>query len=94
MDKNKENYNDNFYFKNLISILNQKFKKYTPDNENQDKYLNTNEIIKNKDMIHIKCNSNKINDNNQKQNVITISNKKANKSDIDIISVYEMFHAV
>ena len=83
LDKNKENYNDNFYFKNLISILNQKFKKYAPDNENQDKYINTNEIIKNKDMIHIKCNSNKIIDNNQKQNVITISNKKANKSDID-----------
>ena len=83
LDKNKANYNDNFYFKNLISILNQKFKKYAPDNDNQDKYINTNEIIKNKDMIHIKCNSNKINDNNQKQNVITISNKKANKSDID-----------
>ena len=83
LDKNKENYNDNFYFKNLISILNQKFKKYAPDNENMEEIINTNEFNKNDGLIHIKNNSNKINDNNLKQNIITISNQQKNKTDID-----------
>ena len=81
LNNNKENYNDNFYFKNLISILNQKFKKYALNNENVEK--NSINEIKTFNIINIKNYSNKMIEKNQKQNIMTISNKKTNKINMD-----------
>ena len=79
-NKEEQNTNYNFYFKDLISILNQKFKKYAPNDESEEKAKNNNEI-KIPNIEHVHNDSNKNIQNNQ--NIITISNKKHNKIYID-----------
>ena len=80
-ENNKEEQNNyNFYFKDLISILNQKFKKYAPNEENKEnkeKDTNINTEIKYQNIDYINLDSEKKIQKNQ--NIITISNKKHNK---------------
>ena len=80
-ENNKEEQNNyNFYFKDLISILNQKFKKYAPNKENKEnkeKDTNINTEIKYQNIDYINLDSEKKIQKNQ--NIITISNKKHNK---------------
>ena len=80
LNEKKENsesntYNDNYYFKNLISILNQKFKKYASNITEQ----NTIDEIQTENINLIKNDSSKKIQKSQKQNIITISNKKNKK---------------
>ena len=83
-ENNKEEQNNyNFYFKDLISILNQKFKKYAPNDVSEEKEKNNknNNEIKTSNTEYIHDDENKNIKNNQ--NIITISNKKHNKIYID-----------
>ena len=77
---------NNYYFKNLISILNQKFKKYALNYENQEKNSfdesKTQNIINTND-TNIKLDLNKKFKKNQKPNIITINNQKTKKISID-----------
>ena len=87
IDKNNNNnnsgsYNDNFYFKNLISILNQKFKKYAQNYELSE-INNSNNEIKLQKINHKKDESNKNIPKTQNQNIITISNQKTKKTSLD-----------
>ena len=76
MDYTDNNSNDNYYFKNLISILNQKFKKYAMNidegNKQDEIKPQNNKYIKNDSTTNIK--------QIPKQNIITISNKKTKKT--------------
>ena len=84
-ENNNGNYNDNFYFQNLISILNQKFKKYAQNYESQDKALLDEIKSVNIDDTnnYITAESIKLKNKNQKPNIITISNQKTKKISID-----------
>jgi 5'-AMP-activated protein kinase catalytic alpha subunit len=89
IDKNNNNnnsgsYNDNFYFKNLISILNQKFKKYAQNYELSE-INNSNNEIKLQKINHKKDESNKNIPKTQNQNIITISNQKTKNNDSKIL---------
>ena len=77
---------NNYYFKNLISILNQKFKKYALNYENQEKNSfdeNKEQNIINTNDTNIKLDLSKKFQKNQKPNIITINNQKTKKISID-----------
>ena len=78
-NENEDNNNDNYYFKNLISILNQKFKKYATNSELLNEKNLNKEIISKNNMTNINTVSSEI----PKSNIITINYQKTKKLNLE-----------
>ena len=76
---NEDNNNDNYYFKNLISILNQKFKKYATNSELLNEKNRNKEIVSKNNMTNINTVSSEI----PKSNIITINYQKTKKLNLE-----------